>query len=90
MTVLDPALEAGDAGRVSDRERDRPDPEVPERARRGRAGPVPPVPAGLRHPGRPAGRPGADPGCHDGDRLVGQELDPGSVSALSEIVSKSA
>jgi transposase-like protein len=34
MTVLDPALAAGDAGRVSDRERARPDPEVPERARR--------------------------------------------------------
>ena len=34
MTVLDPALAADDAGRVSDRERDRPDPEVPERARR--------------------------------------------------------
>jgi transposase len=34
MTVLDPALAAGDAGRVSDRQRDRPDPEVPERARR--------------------------------------------------------
>jgi transposase-like protein len=34
MTVLDPALVAGDAGRVSDRGRDRPDPEVPERARR--------------------------------------------------------
>ena len=34
MTVLDPALAADDAGRVSDRERDRPDPEVPEPARR--------------------------------------------------------
>ena len=34
MTVLDPALVAGDAGRVSDRGRDRPDPEVPERAHR--------------------------------------------------------
>jgi transposase-like protein len=34
MTVLDLALVAGDAGRVSDRGRDRPDPEVPERARR--------------------------------------------------------
>jgi transposase-like protein len=34
MTVLDPALAAGDAGRVSDRERGHPDPEVPERARR--------------------------------------------------------
>jgi transposase len=36
MTVLDPAPVAGDAGRVSDRGRDRPDPEVPERARRRR------------------------------------------------------
>lgn len=36
MTVLDPALVAGDAGRVSDRGPDRPDPEVPERARRRR------------------------------------------------------
>jgi len=34
MTVLDPAPVAGDAGRVSDRGRDRPDPEVPGRARR--------------------------------------------------------
>ena len=34
MTVLDPALAAGDAGRVTDREPGRPDPEVPERARR--------------------------------------------------------
>jgi transposase len=34
MTVLDPARVAGDAGRVSDRGRDRPDPEVPGRARR--------------------------------------------------------
>jgi transposase-like protein len=34
MTVLDPALVAGDAGGVSDRGRDRPDPEVPGRARR--------------------------------------------------------
>jgi transposase-like protein len=34
LTVLDRALAAGDAGRVSDREAGRPDPEVPERARR--------------------------------------------------------
>jgi transposase-like protein len=34
MTVLDRALAVGDAGRVSDREPGRPDPEVPERARR--------------------------------------------------------
>ena len=34
LTVLDRALVAGDAGRVSDREPGRPDPEVPERARR--------------------------------------------------------
>ncbi|MGH3297469.1 MAG: hypothetical protein ACRDP7_37315 [Trebonia sp.] len=33
MTVLDPALAAGDAGRVTG-DQDRPDPEVPERARR--------------------------------------------------------
>ena len=55
-----------------------------------RAGPVVPVPGGLRHAGRPAGRPGADPGREQGDRLVGYDLGPGSVSALSEIVSKSA
>ena len=34
MTVLDRALVAGDAGRVTGEQRDRPDPEVPERARR--------------------------------------------------------
>jgi transposase-like protein len=34
MTVLDRALAAGDAGRVSGERQDRPDPEVPERARR--------------------------------------------------------
>ena len=34
MTVLDRALVAGDAGRVSGERQDRPDPEVPERARR--------------------------------------------------------
>jgi transposase-like protein len=33
VTVLDPALAAGDAGRVSG-DQERPDPEVPERARR--------------------------------------------------------
>jgi transposase-like protein len=33
-TVLDPALAAGDGGRVSGRGRGRPDPEVPGRARR--------------------------------------------------------
>ena len=33
VTSLDPALVAGDAGRVAG-EHDRPDPEVPERARR--------------------------------------------------------
>ncbi len=58
--------------------------------RRRRADPVPPVPAGLRHPGRAAGCPGADLRCEQGDGLVGQELDPCSVSAPSEIVSKSA
>ena len=55
-----------------------------------RAGPVVPVPGGLRHAGRPAGRPGADPGREQGDRLVGYDFGPGSVSALSEIVSKLA
>ena len=34
MTVLDRALVAGDAGPVSGERRERPDPEVPERARR--------------------------------------------------------
>jgi transposase len=34
MTVLDPSLVAGDAGRVTGERRERPDPEVPERARR--------------------------------------------------------
>ena len=34
MTVLDRALLAGDAGPVSGERRERPDPEVPERARR--------------------------------------------------------
>jgi transposase-like protein len=34
MTVLDPALAAGDAGQVSGERQKRPDPEVPERARR--------------------------------------------------------
>jgi transposase-like protein len=34
MTVLDPALAAGDAGRVSGERQGHPDPEVPERARR--------------------------------------------------------
>lgn len=34
MTVLDRALVAGEAGLVSGERRDRPDPEVPERARR--------------------------------------------------------
>ena len=34
MTVLDPALVAGDAGPVSGERQERPDPEVPERARR--------------------------------------------------------
>ena len=60
------------------------------RARRGRAGPVPPVPGGLRHARRRARRPGADPRRQQRDRLVGHELDPGPVSAPSEIVSKSA
>jgi hypothetical protein len=34
MTVLDPALAAGDAGQVSGERQGRPDPEVPERAGR--------------------------------------------------------
>jgi transposase len=34
MTVLDRALVAGEAGRVSGERQDRPDPEVPEKARR--------------------------------------------------------
>ena len=34
MTVLDRALVAGDAGRVSGERQERPDPEVPEKARR--------------------------------------------------------
>ena len=34
VTALDRALVTGDAGRVTDREPGRPDPEVPERARR--------------------------------------------------------
>ena len=34
MTVLDRALVAGDAGRVTGERHERPDPEVPERARR--------------------------------------------------------
>src|SRR5450755_361407 len=34
MTALDRVLVTGDAGRVTDREPVRPDPEVPERARR--------------------------------------------------------
>ena len=34
VTVLDRALVAGDAGRVTGERRERPDPEVPERARR--------------------------------------------------------
>ena len=34
MTVLDRALAAGDAGRVSGERQERPDPEVPEKARR--------------------------------------------------------
>ena len=34
MTVLDRALTAGDAGRVSGERQERPDPEVPEKARR--------------------------------------------------------
>ena len=34
MTVLDRALAAGDAGRVTGERQERPDPEVPERARR--------------------------------------------------------
>jgi transposase-like protein len=34
MTVLDRALMAGDAGRVTGKRQERPDPEVPERARR--------------------------------------------------------
>jgi hypothetical protein len=46
------------------------------------------VPGSLRHPSGPAGRPGADPGCHDGDGLVGYGFGPGS--APSEIVSKLA
>ena len=34
MTVLDRALVAGDAGRVTGERHERPDPEVPEKARR--------------------------------------------------------
>src|ERR1700677_4083227 len=34
MTVLDPALAAGDAGHVTGERQERPDPEVPEKARR--------------------------------------------------------
>jgi transposase len=34
VTVLDRALVAGDAGRVTGERQERPDPEVPERARR--------------------------------------------------------
>src|ERR1700678_44573 len=34
MTALDRALVAGDAGRVTDKPQERPDPEVPEKARR--------------------------------------------------------
>src|SRR4029077_9432959 len=34
MTVLDRALVAGDAGRVTGKRQERPDPEVPEKARR--------------------------------------------------------
>jgi transposase-like protein len=34
MTVLDRALVAGDAGRVTGERQERPDPEVPEKARR--------------------------------------------------------
>ena len=34
VTALDRALVAGDAGRVTGERRERPDPEVPERARR--------------------------------------------------------
>ena len=34
MTVLDRALMAGDAGRVTGERPERPDPEVPEKARR--------------------------------------------------------
>ena len=34
MTVLDPALAAGDAGQVTGDRQERPDPEVPEKARR--------------------------------------------------------
>ena len=37
------------------------------------ADPVPPVPGGLRHPGRTARRPGADPRCQQGDRLIRHE-----------------
>ena len=53
--------------------------------RRGRAGPVPPVPAGLRHAGRLAGRPGADPRCHGRDGLVGHGVGLGlGVRALGD------
>ena len=58
--------------------------------RRRRADPVAPVPGGLQHPGRRARRSGADPRREQGDRLIRHELGPGPVSALSEIVSKSA
>ena len=34
VTVLDRALVAGDAGQVAGERKERPDPEVPERARR--------------------------------------------------------
>ena len=36
VTVLDRALVAGDAGRVTGERQERPDPEVPEKARRRR------------------------------------------------------
>jgi hypothetical protein len=41
MTVLDRALVAGDAGRVTCERQDRADPEVPEKARRRTFTPVP-------------------------------------------------
>jgi hypothetical protein len=82
-----------DRGPLGGRQRPRLDPVLVRdrgRLRRRRADPVPPVPGGLRDACRAAGGPGADPRREQGDGLVGQEFGPGSVSALSEIVSKSA
>ena len=59
-------------------------------AGRRRAAPVTAVPAGLRHPGRPAGGPDADPRCQRRDRLAGHGVGPCLLSAPSESFSKSA